>query len=138
MHNFAAKCLTPAFSLSVLQAGYNMSVFSFYLVCWMTLKCAAKNYLMACQMFMAWMNKKIFDSLTTKPRKIKDPDQEKLKREVLPPNAQLQMNICLHNLKLTIVVSYAVTIQMHISALTYLHSITTYICYLLIYNIHRL
>lgn len=73
-------------------------------------------------MFMAWMNKKIFDSLTTKPRKIKDPDQENLKREVLPPNAQLQMNICLHNLKLTIVVSYAVTIQMHISALTYLHS----------------
>jgi hypothetical protein len=53
MHNFAAKCLTLAFFLSVLQAAYNMSVFSFYLVCYMTLKRAAKNYLMACQTFMA-------------------------------------------------------------------------------------
>jgi hypothetical protein len=42
--SFAAKCLTLSFSFSVLQAGYNLSVFSFYLVCCMTLKCAAKNY----------------------------------------------------------------------------------------------
>jgi hypothetical protein len=45
---------------------------------------------------------------------LKDPDQEKWKREVLSPNARLQMNICLQNLKLTIVVSYALTIQIHI------------------------